>query len=394
MTEIVNDIPNFGGIPQRSAIAGGILLVLGLLASIGDSDAFFRAYLIAFLFWLGVSVGCLALLMLQHLTGGNWALVMRRILEAGTRTLPVMAVAILPILLGMRSLYVWARPDQTDAVILAKHAYLNIPFFIVRIAFYFACWFTLAHFLNKWSREEDRAGSPALWTNMESLSGGGLVLFGLTMNFAAVDWVMSLEPRWYSTIYGLLLMVGMTLAAMAFVIVMLVWLSDREPLSSAVTLSYFQDLGSFLLMFVMLWAYLEFSQYLIIWGENLSSEIPWYLRRLQGGWGVVGLALVLLNFALPFVLLLFRHIKRRVKSLMIVALLILVMRLVDMCWMVLPAFADSQAAWRMIALVVLLPLGLGGVWFGYFIRQLAQLPLLPVNDPRMKEAMEHVAEHG
>ncbi len=332
--------------------------------------------------------------MLQHLTGGLWSLVIRRILEAGTRTLPVAAVASLPILFGVRSLYIWANPDVTDPLIVAKHPYLNWPFFVVRTIFYFACWFTLAHFLNKWSREEDRGGSVPLWLRLEALSGGGIVLFGLTMHFAAIDWVMSLEPRWYSTIYGLLLMTGMTLAAMAFVLIVLIRLSASEPLSKIVAPSYFQDLGSILLMFVMLWAYLNFSQFLIIWGENLSSEIPWYLRRLQGGWGAVGLALVLLNFALPFSLLLFRHIKRRMQSLVIVAILVLVMRLVDMCWMVLPAFGDSQPAWRVAVMVMLLPLGLGGLWFSYFARELQRMPLLPVNDPRLEGAIEHAVEHG
>jgi hypothetical protein len=390
----VSDTTNLERLPARFVAAGAVLLALCLVASIHDSAGFYRAYLISFLFWIGVTVGCLALLMLQHLTGGRWALVIRRILEAGTRTLPVMAAASLPILIGMKSLYVWARPGQIEPVVIAKRAYLNPTFFTVRMLFYFACWWALAHFLNKWSREEDRGGNVPLWMRMESLSGAGLVLLGFTLNFAAVDWVMSLEPRWYSTIYGLLLMTGMTLAAMALVIVVLIWLSATEPLSSAVTPAYFQDLGSILLMFVMLWAYLEFSQYLIIWGENLSAEIPWYLRRLRGGWGAVGLALVLLNFALPFFLLLFRHIKRRVKSLFIVALLVLVMRLVDMCWMVLPAFGDSQPAWRLIAMVLLLAVGMGSVWFGYFTWQLQRLPLLPANDPRMKGANEHVVEPG
>jgi hypothetical protein len=394
MREPINELPNFGGLPLRSAVAGAVLLLLGLVAAIGDFDAFFRAYLVAFLFWTGVTLGCLAVLMLQHLTGGRWSLIIRRILEAGTRTLPVMAVAALPLLAGMKSLYVWSRPDQSDPVILAKHLYLNPAFFTVRMVFYFACWFTLVHLLNKLSRQEDEEGTPALWMRLESVSAGGIVLLGFTLNFAGVDWVMSLEPRWYSTIYGLLLMVGMSLAAMAFVIAMLVWLSPREPLASVVTPSHFGDLGSILLMFVMLWAYLEFSQYLIIWGENLSGEIPWYLRRLQGGWGTVGFTLLLLNFALPFFLLLFRHVKRRTASLLTVALLVLVMRLVDMCWMVLPAFGDTHVTVRLIAMIVLLPLGLGGVWFGYFTSQLQRLPLLPVNDPRMKEATEHAVEHG
>lgn len=394
MNERTNDTPSFPGLPARYAAAGGFLLIVCLALAIHDFDDFFRAYLIGFLFWLGITLGCLAVLMLQHLTGGRWALMIRRILEAGTRTLPVMAVAALPLLAGMKSLYIWANPGQTDPVIVAKHAYLNPTFFAVRMVFYFACWFTLVHFLNKWSREEDRGGNLPLWMRMESLSGFGIVLLGFTLTFAAVDWVMSLEPRWYSTIYGLLLMEGMALTAMAFTVVALVWLSKTEPLSSTVTPSHFQDLGSILLMFVMLWAYLEFSQYLIIWGENLTGEIPWYLRRLQGGWGLVGLALVFLNFALPFFLLLFRHVKRRTASLMAVALLVLVMRLVDMCWMVIPAFGTLQHPGRMALLALLLPLGIGCVWLAYFTKQLEQLPLLPVNDPRMKEVAEHAVEHG
>ena len=386
---------NLAPLPARFALAGVALLGLSFLGGIGDFGGFYRAYLVAFLLWLGVTLGCLALLMLQHLTGGRWALILRRILEAGTRTLPLMAVAALPILIGMKSLYVWARPGQTDPLIVGKHAYLNPAFFTVRMVFYFACWFTLAYFLNKWSREEDREGSPPLWLRMESFSGGGLVLFGFTLNFAAVDWVMSLEPRWYSTIYGLLLMTGMTLGAMAFVIIVLVWLSDKSPLAEIVTPLSLGDLGSFLLMFVMLWAYLQFAQYLIIWGENLSGEIPWYLRRLQGGWGMVGLALIFLNFALPFFLLLFRHVKRRVNSLLIVASLVFAMRIVDLCWMVFPAFSgDSQPAWRLAWMVALLTLGVGALWFGYFTLQLQRMPLLPVNDPRMKEALEHAVEQG
>lgn len=394
MTLDGNIAPNLGRLPTRYAVAGALLLALGLIVAIGDFNVFYRAYLIAYLFWIGVTVGCLALLMLQHLTGGLWSLLIRRILEAGTRTLPLMAVAALPILAGMKPLYIWARADQTDPTIVAKHAYLNPSFFVVRMVFYFACWFVLVHFLNKWSREEDRGLNVPQWVRLEALSGGGLVLFGFTLNFAAVDWVMSIEPRWYSTIYGLLLMTGMTLSAMALVLIVLIWLSAKEPLSRVVSPSSFQDLGSILLMFVMLWAYLEFSQYLIIWGENLSEEIPWYLRRVQGGWGVVGLVLVLLNFALPFSLLLFRHIKRRMHSLMIVSLLVLVMRLLDLYWMVLPAFSDSRPEWRLVAMVLLLPLGMGGLWFGYFAWQLQQLPLLPANDPRMEGAIERAVEHG
>jgi hypothetical protein len=379
-------------LPAPIASIGGVLLAICVVGGMADMSQFFQSYLVAFLFWLGITLGSLALLMVQHLTGGNWALVIRRILEAGTRTLPLMAVAALPLLFGMKTLYVWSQPGQTDPVIVAKRLYLNPEFFIARMVLYFAIWFLLAYLLNKWSRTEDTAGHPHVWERMEGLSGIGLVLYGFTVTFAGIDWVMSLEPRWYSTIYGMLFMVGQALAAMAFSVTMLIWLSEREPLSRVVRASHFGDLGSFLLTFVMLWAYLEFSQFLIIWGGNLSEEIPWYIRRMQGTWGRVGLLLVLLNFALPFFLLLFRHVKRRTRSLLIVASIVLLMRLVDMYWMVLPAFGGGDA--RLTWMNIVLPLGMGGVWFAYFVWQLQKMPMLPVHDPRLEGLAEHAAEHG
>jgi hypothetical protein len=377
----------------RLVIAGAVLLAVCLAAGFADKTEFFHSYLIAYLFWIGVTLGSLALLMVQHLTGGRWTLVIRRILEAGSRTLPLMAVAALPLLVGMKSLYIWSRPGQTDPVILAKHSYLNPEFFVVRMVLYFAIWHTLAYFLNKWSREEDAGEAGlALWMHMEGLSGIGLVVYGFTVTFASIDWVMSLEPQWYSTIYGLLFMVSQALTAMAFSIVMLVWLSDRKPLSQVVRPAQFQDLGSFLLAFVMLWAYLEFSQFLIIWGGNLTEEIPWYLRRMEGVWGSVGLLLVMLSFFFPFFLLLFRHVKRRTRSLLIVASLVLMMRLVDMYWMVLPAFGGGNV--RLTWMNVALPIGMGGIWFAYFLWQLQRMPLLPIHDPRMEEITAQAAQHG
>ncbi|HLJ22531.1 MAG TPA: hypothetical protein VKT71_00405 [Candidatus Acidoferrales bacterium] len=393
MNDTAQSSLNLQSLPTRVAIAGGVVLAVCIVAGVADKTEFFRSYLIAYLFWIGITLGSLALLMVQHLTGGRWALVIRRILEASSRTLPLMAVAALPLLAGMKTIYGWSRPGQTDPVIVAKHFYLNPEFFVARTIFYFAIWFALTYFLNKWSREEDSGGAGlALWMRLEGLSGIGLVLYGFTVTFASIDWVMSLEPQWSSTIYGLLFMTSQALTAMAFSIAMLVWLSDRKPLSQFVRPAQFQDLGSFLLTFVMLWAYMEFSQYLIIWGGNLSDEIPWYLRRLEGVWGNIGLLLVILSFFFPFFLLLFRHVKRRTRSLVIVALLVLLMRLVDMYWMVLPAFggANVRLSWMDVAL----PLGMGGVWFAYFCWQLQRLPVLPLHDPRMEEIAEQAAQHG
>src|ERR1700687_2629611 len=209
MSEAGNNMVKLEGLPKRLLSIGGALLAVCIVGGLRDGGDFFRSYLVAYLFWIGITLGSLALLMIQHLTGGNWSLVIRLILEAATRTLPLMAVAALPLLAGMKTLYSWSRPGQTDPVILAKQSYLNPEFFIVRMVFYFAIWFTLAHFLNKWSRQEDSGEAGlALWMRLEGLSGIGLVIYGFTVTFASVDWVMSLEPQWYSTIYGLLFMVS------------------------------------------------------------------------------------------------------------------------------------------------------------------------------------------
>jgi len=393
MIETSQSTLNFEELPMRAAIAGAVLLAVCIAAGVADKTEFFRSYLIAFVFWIGVTLGSMALLMMQHLTGGRWALVIRRILEASSRTLPLMAVAALPVLLGIKTLYSWSLPGQTDPAVLAKISYLNPQSFALRMVFYFAIWFTLTYFLNKWSRQEDTGVAGAkVWMRLEGISGIGLVLYGFTVTFAGVDWVMSLEPQWYSTIYGLIFMVGQALTAMAFSIILLVWLSDRKPLSKIVRPAQFQDLGSFLLTFVMLWAYMEFSQYLIIWGGNLSDEIPWYLRRMEGVWGHIALLLAILGFSFPFFLLLFRHVKRRTRSLVIVAVLVLLMRLVDMYWMVLPAFGGGNI--RLTWMDVVLPLGMGGVWFAYFLGQLQRMPILPLHDPRMEEITEQAAQHG
>ncbi len=383
----------FGRLPKQAAGAGAVLLAVCLAAGMADRAAFFRSYLVAYLFWLGITLGSLAVLMMQHLTGGRWGLVIRRILEAGTRTLPLMAVAAIPILLGMRSLFIWARPGQADPLILAKHFYLNPQFFVIRMVIYFAIWFGLTYFMNKWSRDED-AGEAGLqlWMKLEGWSGIGIVIYGLTVTFASVDWGMSLEPRWFSTVYGLIFMTAQALSALAVAVLMLIWLSEQPPLSRIVRPSHFQDLGSFLLTFVMLWAYMEFSQLLIIWGGNLTDEIPWYIRRFEGVWGNVGMLLVILGFFLPFFLLLFRSVKKNTRSILIVAALILLMRLVDMYWTVLPAFGGGQI--RLSWMDVALPLGMGGVWFAYFLWQIERMPILPVHDPRMEGAAEEAMGHG
>jgi hypothetical protein len=380
----------FVGLLALAACAVGALLSPG---------AFYRGYLFGYVFFTGLSLGCLAIVMLHHLTGGAWGIPIRRMLESGTRTLPLLAVLFLPIAFGMKHLYPWARPEEVakDALLQAKDAYLNVPFFLARSVFYFGVWIAIAYFLNRWSLEQDRGGSPALTRKLQLVSAGGLVAYGLTMTFASIDWVMSLEPHWFSTMYGVLYIAGQALNALAFVTAALVILSRQAPFAGYVRSSHFHDLGKLLLAFVMFWSYVAFAQYLIIWAGNLPEEIPWYLRRLSGGWGWIGAALILLHFALPFLLLLPEGANRNPRILASVAALVVLMRFVDVYWLVRPIFTQAGASpgtarFHLHWLDLAAPIAIGGVWLAVFLWQLEERPLLPVNDPEFAKALAH-ADH-
>jgi hypothetical protein len=371
-------------------VAGLVLCAIGFTAS---RDHFFKSYLLGFVFWVGVSLGCLALSMVGHLSGGAWAVVSRRVVEAASRTLPFMAILFLPIAFGMHELFIWSDPAMVarDAVLQHKAPYLNVPFFFLRAALYFAIWSTMAWLLSKWSLEQDRASSPEQALKMQRLSGGGLVVYAITVLFMSVDWIMSLDPHWFSTMFGFLFIGAQGLSALAVTISVLVLLSRTEPMSRVIAPAHLHDLGKLMLAFVMLWAYFSFSQFLIIWSANLPEEIPWYLRRMAGGWQWVGLAIIFLHFALPFVLLLSRDLKRHGNTLMAVAGMIIVMRVVDIFWQIGPLHGHDQMTVHWLDAAA--PIALGGIWVAIFLWQLQTRPLLPLGEPYLAEALEH-GRHG
>lgn len=373
-------------IQRRSLLVGGLGLLLCLGGALFNPGQLFRSYLVAYLFWIGIPLGSIAILMLHHLVGGAWGFVIRRLLESAMCTLPVMVVLFLPLLFGMRDLYPWARPEEVanSEILRHKALYLNIPFFVIRAGVYFAVWMGLAFLLNKWSLDQERTTDNAPTRRLQILSGPGLVVYGLTITFASVDWVMSIEPEWFSTIFGISLMVGQALAGLAFAIPVAVLLADREPLAGVVTPAHLNDLGNLLLAFVMLWAYMAFSQFLIIWSGNLPEEIPWYVHRMRGGWSGIAVLVLLFYFAVPFLLLLSRGTKRRARVLSAVAGAILLMRLVDLFWTVAPTFHPEGL--RLHWLDLMAPIGVGGIWTGVFAWQLKGRSLLPLHDPYLKEA--------
>ncbi len=393
---------------RTTALAAGVAgLVACAIGFVVAPQHFFRAYLIGYLFWLGIALGSLALMMVHHQSGGAWGVVIRRIFEASTRTLPALAVLFVPILLGRHDLYPWTHPDHVehDAILQHKALYLNTPFFVARAIFYFASWIGLAWVLNKWSAAQDE-GQEIATRRMQLISGAGLVLYGLTITFASVDWVMSINPHWYSTMFGFLFMGGQGLSALAFTIVVATLLWRSGPLHDVVNAGHFQDLGKLMLAFVMLWAYFNFSQYLIIYSGNLVEEIPYYIDRTTGGWQYVALMLVVFHFAAPFALLLSRDLKRSAPRLVLVALAVLVMRLVDLFFLVSPDFdthgmnrhllpaGEAHTAHLFVHwLDLAAPIGIGGIWLWLFIGELAKRPLLPLRDPQLAQALESTGGH-
>jgi len=378
---------------QKGSLAVGGLFVLALLAGAAlDRAQFFRSYLVGFLFWVGIGVGSLGLAMLNHLTGGLWGLVPRRFHEAAARTLPWMALLFLPVLLGASSLYTWANPEvvAVDALLQRKAAYLNVPFFAGRALLYFAVWGLLAWRLSSWSRQQDGGADPLRAGRLRGLSAVGLVLLSLTTTFAAVDWGMSLAPHWFSTIYGVLFIVGWTLSALAFTIILLSRLAGEEPFTKALQPVTVHDLGKLLLAFTMLWGYVNFSQFLIIWSGNISEETPFYLQRLQGGWQVVAASLLVFHFALPFALLLSRPLKRNARALGAVAALMLVMQLVDLFWLIGPdlvGHGHEDVPLRVHWMDLAAALGLGGLWLFLFAREARTAPVLPTGEPEVRELL-------
>ena len=378
------------GLKQFGLIAGAIGAVVAVLGVFTQGlDRFYEAYLVAYTFWMGVILGSMALLMVQHLSGGVWGVVLRRPFEAAVRTLPFMTILFLPIVFGMHSLYEWSHAGitDTDPIIAAKAAYLNTPFFLARQVIYFAIWNLIGFLLTKWSAEHDRTGDAALLGKLSTLSGAGLCIYFLTVTFARVDWTMSVNPHWFSTIWGMLYIGGQGLSAFAFGIVVLVMLAQVAPLKSVLTSHHFHDLGKFLFAFLMLWAYLSFSQFLILWSANIPEEIPHYLNRWENSWKYLSIFIVVGHFMVPYALLLSRDLKRNYHKLRIIAAWILFARIADYWWHVAPELHKDGLTIGLLD--VALPLVLGGIFISLFVAQLGGRSLLPIHDPQLERALHH-----
>lgn len=379
---------------NKKALAFG---ALGAMATVAGyffhHETFWQSYLIGYIFWLNITLGSLGLLMVQHLSGGAWGIVSRRVLESSVRNFPVMAILFIPIAMNMPHLYHWATPEgAADPLIQLKAAYLNKNFFLVRAAAYFAIWIGLGFTLAGWSAKQDVA-APVIPgpedRKFRMVSGPGIVLFMVTVTLMSVDWMMSLDPHWTSTIYGVLFVGSSGLSTLAFTIVILSRLSEAKPMSEMMTADRFHDFGKLMYAFVLLWAYFSVSQLIIVWSGNLPEEIPFYLVRFTGTWGWVSVAVLIGHFVIPFAFLLSRTVKRKPKIAARVALFILAMRAVEIAWLIAPMVRHGEHAggpnWVDFATV----LGLGFVWLPLFFRNLSGRAVVPVHDPYLKGAFSN-----
>ena len=384
---------DLAGLQTKALIVGAVGIAAAAAGFVIDADQFYRSYLTGYLYWLAPTLGCLGWTMIYHLTAGSWGVPARRIWESGGKTMPLMGLLVIPVVLGMQTLFPWARPEAVDDVIIqAKTAYLNQPFFFVRVAFYIVLWSAIGFLLSRWSLQQDAEGPQPAIRKLRFLSGAGLVLMALSLTFFSVDFVMSLDPHWFSTIFGFLFAVSDLLTAMAFTVLAVRFLEKTDSLRKLVNVNTYHDYGNLLLAFIMLWTYMNLSQFLIIWSGNTQEEAPWYLQRMNDGWLVISQALIVFHFALPLLFLLTRWTKRVPVRLAFVAVWILLMRYVDLYWLTQPSMSHGAGVhlhWMDLAVLI----GIGGLWVGVFAMHLKDKPLLASNDPRLAEVLEIAGGH-
>jgi hypothetical protein len=372
-------------------VAALVGIAAGAICYLAAPERFFRAYLVGYNVWIGVSLGCAMLLMIQSLSGGAWGLLLRSVLEAGASTVPLMGLLFLPLVPGVKVIYSWAAETETMRESSINREYLNVDFFLIRAAVYFAIWIVVYFGLRFFSRRAQVDPSARATRRLGLFAAGGLLLYGLSITFSAIDWVMSLQIGWASTIFPPIFGVGQILSAMAFAIMAIAVRNRAAPLPAELREDRWRDLGNLLLTFVLCWAYLSFSQYLLIWSGNLPEEIPWYLQRIRGGWQFVALALAAFQFAAPLIFLLSRRNKDNLNRLAKIAEVVFVMRFLDVLWWIEAAYPDGLSRYVFVDFAVCV--GFGGLWLLWFVRALERSPLLPYDDPYFAEYLPELT-HG
>lgn len=389
--------PKAASIERVSGVVGALGLLLCVAGFFANRAEFFQSYLFAFIYWGGFTLGGLGVLLLHHVVGGRWGATARRFFEAQMRTLPLLFGMVVVLLIGLKYLYPWTHSDlvTTNAYLLAKHRYLNIPFFIIRVLIYFVLWGFWGWRVNRMADLQDRTGDPMLRERMRAFSAPGLLIFVLASTFAYIDWVLSSDTQYYSTVYGAMILIGDVLQTFALTLVVMILASRGDRFGGRINKVILHDLGNLMFAFTIFWTYLSASQLIITWPANLPQELQWYLDRVHGPWKWLTLVIALSMFAIPFLALLSQARKRDPRRLIRVAIWLLVARIVDVFWIVEPTFRNRTPSgplatasgftiyWTDFAAFF----GIGGIWVYVYLRQLRARPLLPLRDPRVSSPL-------
>jgi hypothetical protein len=392
--DITTETRHLDGVLRPALIVCGVLAAIGIGGSLllargseGGMDHLLETYLVSFAFFLSISLGALFFVLLQHCTRAGWSVVVRRVAEVLAGNVWLMAVLVIPVVLGMDHLYHWTDTAAAahDPLLAGKLGFLNPTFFVVRLFAYFMIWGVMASFLHRTSIAQDRSGDPALTLRMERFSAPGMVLFALSLNFAAFDLLMSLDPHWFSTIFGVYYFAVSVVAFLAVMPKILYGMQTRGILKNAVTVEHYHDFGKLLFGFTVFWAYIAFSQYMLIWYGNLPEETEWFLKRQTGEWTTVSLILIFGHFVVPFLLLVSRFIKRRPLLLALTGGYVALMCWVDIYWLVIPEFSPGVARFGLLDVLCLL--GMNGVFSAVVLFRLSRHSVVAEKDPRLEESL-------
>jgi hypothetical protein len=374
-------------LPMLGGIVGLVALGGSFAAGLGQPDQLYHSYLTSFYYFLTIALGALFFVLVQFATRAGWSVAVRRVAEHVAGTLPLFALLFVPILLGFHHLYEWSHEQVVagDHVLQHKQPFLNSTGFVLRSVFYVAAWALLGWFFRRASMRQDEGGDPAITRRLQSLSAPALIVFALTLTFAGFDWIMSLDPHWYSTVFGVYLFAGSVVAIIATLILLLLQLQASGVMVRVVSWEHYHDLGKFLFAFTVFWAYIAFSQFMLIWYGNIPEETAWFKHRWGHGWEVVSVLLAVGHFGLPFLFLLSREVKRRRATLLIACSWLLVMHYVDIYWLVMPSLHGEhfQIHWLDAATLI----GVGGLFVGALGLTLRGQALVPVRDPRLAESL-------
>ncbi|MEA3286363.1 MAG: hypothetical protein U9Q77_03160 [Candidatus Marinimicrobia bacterium] len=372
---------------KKALIAGASGILLSVIGAFMDHEQFYQAYLTAFTFFTTISLGALFFVLIHHITGAYWGIVMRRVAENLACTLPLMGFFMIPLFFGMHDLFHWSHADAVahDPILQGKAGYLNVTFFVIRNVLYFVIWGWLVRGLRKLSIAQDKGDAEALG-KMRRLAAGGTPLYAITITLFSFDWLMSLDPHWYSTIFGVFVFSGGFLGGLAL-LSMLSVLLRKSGAGDIITAEHTHDLGKFLFAFTAWWAYIGGAQYFLIWYGNIPEETIYFLHRWEHGWKEVSLILIVFHFIIPFIVLAFRAAKRVPVIIVSISILFMVMHYVDHFWMIAPNFNDHQLQVSWMHLSTLL--GIGGVYLGFLFKKMGSAPIIALDDPKLQKSIDH-----